>query len=271
MKALAIAAPAPFEIPPPSRGVWAFAAIVALALHAGIGGLVVSQLEQQTDESELGAPALAIGVELASPRLTPSDLPPGPESEASMASQAAAERRPTVVQTEVPKETPVESEQPDRLVTLNDVKAPAEETPEVAVQEVAPSEESVAQEAMAPPSVETPIETPRSVTVDQGTGRSRQRARVTWQRELLAHLDRYKRYPGERTQRDAEIVVDLVLDRTGRVVSASVSQSSGDAVFDEAAIAMVQRASPVPAPPPLVADEGLSFKLPVNFRRNRGN
>lgn len=271
MNALALAVPAPFELPPPSKRVWIFAAVVAFALHGGIGGLILTHLEQQADESELGAPALAIGIDLASPRLTPSELPPGPESEASTASQAIAERRPTTVQAELPKETPIESEQPDRLVTLNDVKAPAEKTPEVAVQEVSPADQSVAQEAMALPSVETPIEAPQSVTVDQGTGESRRRATLTWQRELMAHLDRHKRYPGERSQRDAEIIINLVLDRTGHVVSASVAQSSGDAAFDEAAVAMVQRASPVPAPPPLVADEGLSFRLPVNFRRNKRN
>ena len=31
---------------------------------------------------------------------------------------------------------------------------------------------------------------------------------------------------------------------------------------------MLKRADPVPQPPPLVADEGLSFTLPVIFRVN---
>jgi protein TonB len=58
------------------------------------------------------------------------------------------------------------------------------------------------------------------------------------------------------------------LDRTGHVVSASVAKSSGDEAFDSAALAMINRANPVPPPPPLVADEGLSFSLPVNFHKN---
>ena len=41
---------------------------------------------------------------------------------------------------------------------------------------------------------------------------------------------------------------------------------SYDAAFDEAALAMVRRSDPVPQPPPLVADEGLNFTLPVIFR-----
>ena len=50
------------------------------------------------------------------------------------------------------------------------------------------------------------------------------------------------------------------------MVSASIVKGSGDAAFDEAALAMLKRADPVPQPPPLVADEGLSFTLPVIFR-----
>ncbi|HWK95643.1 MAG TPA: TonB family protein [Pseudolabrys sp.] len=243
--------------------------LIALAMHAGLGGFILLDAQQEPDDSELGAPALAIGIDLASPRTPPTNLPPGPESEASMASQAVTEQRAATVQSDLPKETPVESEEADRLVTRDEVAERAEKAEEVAVEEVKPSDASVALEAMAPPSVEAPVEGPQSVTVDRGTAASRQRARVTWQRELLAHLDRYKRYPAERLQRDAEIIVNLLLDRKGRVVSASVSRSSGFAAFDEAAVAMVQRASPLPAPPPLVADEGLSFQLPVNFRSGR--
>jgi TonB family protein len=49
------------------------------------------------------------------------------------------------------------------------------------------------------------------------------------------------------------------------VISTRVLKGSGDSSFDAAALAMLQRADPVPAPPPLVADEGLTFTLPVVF------
>jgi TonB family protein len=52
----------------------------------------------------------------------------------------------------------------------------------------------------------------------------------------------------------------------GHVISTSIEKGSGDAAFDEAALAMVRRSDPVPAPPPLIADEGLSFTVPVIFR-----
>jgi len=130
------------------------------------------------------------------------------------------------------------------------------------------SEESAAQEATAAPTLQNVQEAAKSTTLDQGTGQSRQRARVTWQKELLVHLDKFKRYPADRSQRSAEILITMTLDRMGRVLSASVTKGSGDEAFDHAAVAMVERASPVPPPPPLIADEGLDFSLPVIFKKN---
>ena len=89
---------------------------------------------------------------------------------------------------------------------------------------------------------------------------------AAWQKELAAPLDKHKRYPAERSQKSAEIVVSFALDRMGHVLSASIVKGSGDAAFDQAALAMVKRSDPVPPPPPLVADEGLNFTLPVFFR-----
>ena len=89
---------------------------------------------------------------------------------------------------------------------------------------------------------------------------------MKWEKELVAHLDRHKRYPAERSQKSAEIVISFALDRTGHVLSSTIVKGSGDAAFDEAALAMVRRSDPVPQPPPLIADEGLSFTLPVIFR-----
>ena len=119
---------------------------------------------------------------------------------------------------------------------------------------------------MAMPSVDAAVEAPKATTVDQGTGQSRQRVRVTWQKELVAHLDKHKKYPKDRSQQAAEIAVRFTLDRMGRVLSVSIEKGSGDAAFDEAALSMVRRSDPVPAPPPLIADEGLSFTVPVIFR-----
>jgi len=143
---------------------------------------------------------------------------------------------------------------------------PKEDDSKIAEVQTSASVESVAAEATATPSSEAIPEGTRSVAPAQGTGASVQRLRATWQKELVAHLDRHKRYPAERAQKSAEIVVSFVLDRMGHILSTSIVKGSGDTAFDEAALAMVRRSDPVPQPPPVVADEGLNFTLPVIFR-----
>jgi TonB family protein len=249
-----------------SQRLWVMAAIAALALHIGGAALALAQLVTDDPDDSLGAPAIEIGLELSSPRQEPTDLPPGPESDASVATPALAEQKAEPKETELPKDTPTETEDPDRVVTPNEAKKPVEDDTKVATVQTQASQESAAAEATATPSLDTAPVGPRSVAPAQGAGDSARRVRATWQKQLMAHLDKHKRYPAERAQKSAEIVVGFVLDRMGHVLSTSIVKGSGDSAFDEAAVSMVKRSDPVPPPPPLVADEGLSFTLPVVFK-----
>ncbi len=250
----------------PSRRLWILAALGALALHIGGVALAIAHLRTDDVDDSLGAPAIEIGLEMMSPHLEPTDLPPGPDAEASVASPALAEQKAEVKETELPKDVPTETENPDRAVTPDDQKKPKEDDAKLAAVQTSASTESVAAEATATPSSEAIQQGPRSVAPAQGTGESAQRMRATWQKELIAHLDKHKRYPAARSQKSAEIVIGFALDRMGHVLSTRIVKGSGDAAFDEAALAMVRRSDPVPQPPPLVADEGLNFTLPVIFR-----
>ena len=203
---------------------------------------------------------------MTSPHLEPTDLPPGPDTEASVASPAIAEQKAELKDSELPKDTPTETEDPDRVVTPNDSQKPKEDDAKVATVQTSASTESVAAEATATPSSENIPEGKRSVAPAQGTGESARRIRATWQKELIAHLDKHKRYPAERSLKSAEILVSFALDRMGHVLSTTIVKGSGDAAFDQAALAMVTKSDPVPPPPPVVADEGLNFTLPVIFR-----
>jgi periplasmic protein TonB len=250
----------------PSRRLWIFAGLSALALHLGGVALAVAHLRSDDLDDSVGAPAIEIGLELSSPKLDPTDLPPGPDSDASVASPALAEQKAELKETDLPKDTPTETENPDRVVTPNDAKKPVEEDTKIATVQTQASQESVAAEATAMPSSDNIPQGTRSVAPAQGTGETAQKVRATWQKELIAHLDKHKRYPAERTLKSAEILVGFALDRMGHVLSASIVKGSGDDAFDQAALAMVRRSDPVPPPPPLVADEGLNFTLPVIFR-----
>jgi protein TonB len=250
----------------PSRRLWICAGLAALALHLGGAALAFAHLRVDDPDDTLGAPAIEIGLEMTSPHLEQTDLPPGPDTDASVASPALAEQKAEIKESELPKDVPTEAEEPDRVVTPNETSKPKEEETKMAAVPTAASTESEAAEATATPSSENIPQGKRSIAPAQGTGESVRRLRVTWQKELMAHLDKHKRYPADRVRKSAEILVSFALDRKGHVLSTTIIKGSGDAAFDQAALAMVRKSDPVPPPPPLVADEGLSFTLPVIFR-----
>ena len=256
---------------PSSRRLWIFAALAALALHLGGAALAIAHLQTVDPDDAVGAPAIEIGVEISSPRAEPSDLPAGPDVEASMASPELPEQKVEKKESELPKDIPNETDQADRVVTQNDSHEPKQDDPKLATVETQATPAAVAVEATAVPSSEASPQGTRSVAPVDGTGVAAQRLRAAWQNELLAHLNRHKRYPADRIQKGAEIIVSFALNRTGHVLSASIVKGSGDSAFDEAALAMVRRSDPVPPPPAAIPDEGLTFTLPVVFRvKGRG-
>ena len=137
-----------------------------------------------------------------------------------------------------------------RIDLLLSTKKPDDDQPKTPAVQTAPSNASVAAEATAMPNPHTAQEALRSTAPDLGTGESLRRMRTTWQKELAVHLNKYKRYPEDRTTGGAQVVVSFVLDRVGHVLSSRVVTGSGDQAFDDAALAMLERANPVPPPPP---------------------
>jgi len=245
---------------------WALASAAALLLHFGFIVAVAEYLQSGDPEPEFGAPAIEIGIELLDKRGEPVELPPGPDTEESAASAPVPEQRKEAEHTTLPQETPVKTDAPERLVAPIETQKPKDEEkvePEVTTNAAAPA---IASEAMAMPRSETVPEGNRSVAPALGLGETAQRVRATWIKELIAHLDRHKRYADGQTRDGVEVIVNFVIDGTGHVLSSAIVRGSGEPAFDEAAIATLRRADPVPKPPALVAQEGLSFTMPIVFR-----
>jgi periplasmic protein TonB len=248
-----------------SMPAWALATFGAVIIHVACIALAREYLRVDEPEAELGAPAIEIGVEPLAPRLEPIDLPPGPDVEESIATPPAVERvraEPTILPLAVPSET----EDPELAVALVKKKEPKEELSALAPLLVSPAVPTEAAKATARPTSEIAQESVRSITPAQGTGESTQRVRAAWEKELIAHFNQHKRYPPTGSLDSAEILVNFVLDKDGRVLSSAIVRGSGDASFDEAALAMIHRSDPVPKPPPVLVQQGLSFTLPVIFR-----
>jgi periplasmic protein TonB len=254
-----------------SRPIWALAAFGAAIVHLGCIAFAHEYLRDDDPDPEFGAPGIEIGVELAAPRLEAVDLPPGPDAEESVASPPVVEQVDLTEPVVLPREVPTETKDPELLVTQVETKKPKEEQPIIPSVMTTPSTETVASKATAEPNSEVVQASTRSVTPAPGTGDSLQHVRATWQKELIAHFDRHKRYPLNRSLDVAEILVNFVIDESGHVLSSNIVRGSGDTSFDEAALAMIARSDPVPRPPAPVVQDGLNFTLPVIFRVKRVN
>ncbi|ARC88282.1 energy transducer TonB [Rhodovulum sp. MB263] len=88
--------------------------------------------------------------------------------------------------------------------------------------------------------------------------------RAEWGARILARVDRSHRYP-RGTRASGRALVELVLARDGRLLSARLVRSAGDARLDEAALATVRRAGRLPPAPHGLEAARYSFTLPLRF------
>lgn len=148
---------------------------------------------------------------------------------------------------EKPKEKPVEPVRKPKPVKKKEppAKRPAPEKVEKAEKTEKASKSSQSSKASKAPSISP----------------------ARWQSRVLAWINRHKRYPnGAKSRREEGVVqVAFAINASGSVVAASVARSSGNPELDRAAVEMVRRASPVPAPPPEIASGRMSLSLPVHF------
>jgi TonB family protein len=86
-----------------------------------------------------------------------------------------------------------------------------------------------------------------------------------WQQALVTRLARFQRYPKQAGGAGGIVSLGFSIDRQGRVVDSRIVKSSGSAVLDAEAQALVKRASPFPPPPAEVPDADLSFVVPIRY------
>jgi protein TonB len=123
------------------------------------------------------------------------------------------------------------------------------------------------QQAASKPAVEAQAQVTRSnrnAARQTASGLLSSVSPARWQSRLMTHLERRKRYPsGAKSRREQGTVhVRFRIDDAGNVLSVSLARSSGFAELDNEVLALVRRASPVPAPPQGV---NKTITAPVRF------
>jgi protein TonB len=100
-----------------------------------------------------------------------------------------------------------------------------------------------------------------------GTPSHNPNAVPNWKSALVAQLERYKRYPAEAQARGEQGVAQLAfsVDRSGGVHDARIVRSSGSSALDRATLALVERAQPLPPPPPEIAGRQIAIVVPIRY------
>jgi protein TonB len=252
-------------------GRWTGAAVIVCGLHAGGVALALMQWpEEETADDAAGA----ITMELAPlPAAVPVDSPDvahGPLMEEAMQTPETTKKVVEDVQTDIPPVEPSPAPEPEVALPKPQPVEKEEPKPEEEPQEAVPEQQTPVQASAAPLTTAPPrvdVEAPPTSAASPGQGASIARAQATWQKTLVRHLERFKRYPEAARSRRAqgEVIVAFTLDRSGQIVTSRVTHSSGSRALDEEALAVLQRASPLPAPPGELPGP-FDLSLPIQFR-----
>jgi len=218
---------------------WVMCGAVIVFAHGAIAAGMVTW----RDEIEPAEPAAAIVIEFApmpvAPAAPQTEIPPGPEQVMSDASPNK------------PVKSLEEKEKVEEKVESKPVEEPRPPAPTTSAPQALPDQTAAIPAA--------PIQgriTPHNSN-----------AVPTWKTQIVALLERNKRYPAvaqsRREQRIAQVFFSL--DRKGRVIDSRISRSSGASALDEEALALLRRAQPFPAPPRELPGDRVDLTVPIRF------
>lgn len=88
---------------------------------------------------------------------------------------------------------------------------------------------------------------------------------------LSSLLARQQQYPRQAAARgwEGDVVLVLVIARKGNLVAARVARSSGHAVLDQHALALVAEVQPFPAMPGALTGDELEVTVPIRYHLNK--
>jgi protein TonB len=224
---------------------WVLAALAILLAHAAIAAAIALWYAREPVEPNI-IPAIAVTLapaEASSPELQNQDIAIGPTMQ-----QAE----------EVPKEVPKEEKPVEKLDLPPSPSAQAEVT--------LPREEPKPIEKPKP-EVQPPAPETRALPKTERVGQFSQASANAYNALVFGHMQRFKRYPASGRGAAGTVVVRFELNRTGEVISSTVTKSSGHAALDEAALDLLRRASPFPAFPAAKPGSRDSYIAPVDFSR----
>jgi len=228
---------------------WGSCFALALCVH---GAGAAALLAKWSENAEPGASSPVVMIDLApvaaAPETTPTDMPPDQVARRSEEPEIEPEPEKPIEKIELP---PPEAPKPE-------VVLPTQPPKKVEKPKEKPKKKSVA----AAPSA-APQHAERAAAPTPGGG-SRE-SDASWRAQLVARLERYKRYPSDARGDVGVTQVAFRVDRSGGVHNVRIARSSGSSALDRETLALVDRAQPMPAPPSGMSDAELSLVAPVRY------
>jgi protein TonB len=86
-----------------------------------------------------------------------------------------------------------------------------------------------------------------------------------WKQKVSIQLASQKRFPREVGAETGTAKITFVVDRTGKLISRVLVESTGSRVLDAEALAMVERAAPFPELPSELNDDTARLTVPIDF------
>jgi len=257
------------------RSTWPLAFALALGAHLAIAGLGFLTLAQATVTAveDFGA-AHAIDFELTPMAIdgdgaADSDSAAAPEliNTPSLKQQLSAVAPDEALVAEAsPYEPPPELEAARQKTREQAEREPDDAQPTEALEAQSRQQQSQGAQAAIAGGVGDALGPFNAAAADGSSARD-VKALESWQRALMAHLGRHKRYPASAraARQEGEPVVRIRLSSAGRVLSAELARPSHHGALDREALELLERAQPLPAPPKWAAVGEMDLTIPIRF------
>jgi periplasmic protein TonB len=239
---------------------WSVAAVLVLAAHVGIVTAYLALRPEPGDRAQ--APVISVD-------FAPAAIEPPPAVEATPEMVPLDESEPPQ-QPQSPPETQVMAPLPaseEPVVEMPPPQRPVEQQKEQPARALERPIKSV-HEPPKKSSTATRVQPSRVATAPTSGAAAigARQSQASWLAQLAAYLARFKRYPPEAAAQHATGTVRLsfTMDRSGRVVSRHIEGSSGSAALDREALAMIERAQPLPVPPDM-PEARKTLNVPIRF------
>ncbi len=168
--------------------------------------------------------------------------------------------------------SPYEPDDPELKFARDNPERNAKNAPEEAetrdkIEQPSAAPSAAVSETTAPPAVSAPpAET--LAAPNAGFSEAQRQSIARWQRRVVVHLNRFKKYPIEARKAHVEGDVEVVfrMDRDGHVIERRVLRTSGAGSLDDAALEILRRAEPLPQPPADMQGSTFELMLPIEYR-----